>query len=346
MLQVNQPMGLGDLLDGAFRVYRAHFAHLVLIAAIFLVPVGVATTLLLGYTVDGFGALFFASAGEADLAPSLPNAVAVFAYLGLGVLGYLAMAMAYASLTSYIVAILQGEDLSIGASIRRGLRRLLPFVGMALLAGLAIGGIALGLYLVLAFLFFVIAAAVGVLGSLGDEMGPLAIGLMIAAFFFYLVAIFLVLIPLGLLAARWIVASTVVVAEKLGPQRSLNRSWALTRNNLWRCFGFLALLVIFNFVVIGLPISILQWVLMFALAPQWYGWLSGLVAGLSYFVNILWYPILVLALTLLYFDLRVRNESLDLDMRIRRLEQSTVTASQPQPQPQPQSPPQSPPQVL
>ena len=55
---------------------------------------------------------------------------------------------------------------------------------------------------------------------------------------------------------------------------------------------------------------------------QWYGWLSGLVAGLSYFVNILWYPILVLALTLLYFDLRVRNESLDLDVRIRQLEQT------------------------
>jgi hypothetical protein len=127
----------------------------------------------------------------------------------------------------------------------------------------------------------------------------------------------------------------------------LDRSWALTRNDLWRCFGFLVLLVIFNFVVIGLPISILQWVLMFALTTQWYGWLSGLMAGLSYFVNILWYPILVLALVLLYFDLRVRNESLDLDMRIRQLEQSMqpLPPSQSPSQPlSPQSPPQSPPQ--
>jgi hypothetical protein len=32
---------------------------------------------------------------------------------------------------------------------------------------------------------------------------------------------------------------------------------------------------------------------------------------------------MVLAITLIYFDLRVRNESLDLDVRVRRLEEST-----------------------
>ncbi len=327
MLQVNKPMGLGELLDGAFRAYRAHFARLVLITAIFLVPVGVVATLLLGFTVGGFNELFFAATGDADLAPTAPGALALLAYLALGVIGYLAMAMAYVSLISYIVAMLQGEILSIGASIRRGLRRLLPFIGMAVLAALGIGGLALGLYLVLAVFFVVIAAGVAALGSFGDGVGPLAIGVMIVAFMFYFVAIFLVFVPVGLLAARWIAAPTVVVAEHLGPKSALNRSWALTRNNLWRCFGYLVLLVIFNFVVIGLPVSIVQWVLMFALTPQWYGWLSGLVAGLSYFVNILWYPILVLALTLLYFDLRVRNESLDLDVRIRQLEQSMQPAS-------------------
>jgi hypothetical protein len=340
MLQVNRPMEIGELLDGAFRAYRAHFARLVLISAIFLVPVGVATTLLLGFTVSGFSELFFATTAEADLASVAPNVIALLAIMALGVLGYVAMALACVSLISYIVPMLQGEELSVGESIRRGLRRLLSFVGMAILVGLGVGGLTLALYLVLALFFFVIAAAVAALSSFSDG-GPLAIGMMIVVFMFYFVAIFLVFIPVGLLAARWLVAPAVVVAERLGPKSSLSRSWALTRNNLWRCFGFLVLLVIFNFVVIGLPISILQWVLMFALTTQWYGWLSGLVAGLSYFVNILWYPILILALTLLYFDLRVRNESLDLDVRIRVLEQSvqpgvqTSLPSSPLPSPPP-----------
>ena len=330
MLQVNRPMGLGELLDGAFRAYRAHFARLVLISAIFMVPVGIATTLLLGFTVSGFGQLFFAATNEADIGAAAPTAYALLAYLALGFLGYIAMALACVSLISFIVPMLQGEDLSVGESIRRGVRRVPAFIGMAFLVALAIGGLTLVLYLILAVFFFVVAAGVAALSSFGDSgMGALAIGAMIVAFMFYFVAIFLVFIPVGLLAARWLVAPVTLVAERMGPRGSLKRSWALTRGNLWRCFGYLVLLVIFNFVVIGLPITMLQSLLMFALTTQWYGWLSGLVAGLTYFVNILWYPILVLALTLLYFDLRVRNESLDLDARIRALEQSVGSATQP-----------------
>ena len=103
----------------------------------------------------------------------------------------------------------------------------------------------------------------------------------------------------------------------------------MTRNHLWRTFGYLLLLFIFNAVVLGLPMAVLQWVLLFALTTQWYAWLSGLLVGLGYLVNVLWYPFIVLALTMYYFDLRVRNESLDLEVRVRRLEESKRPASLP-----------------
>jgi hypothetical protein len=326
MLQVNRPMGLGELLDGAFRVYRAHFSRLVLIAAIFFVPIAVATTLLLGFALGGFTDLLYLPAGDAAGSEFAPTVGVVFTYLGLGLLSYLAMALAYVSLIAYIVPILQGEQISIKDSIRRGLRRLLPFVGMAILAGLALGALMFGLFLVLGLFFAVFAAAIGFLGSLGDGAGVAAVGFIIIGMFLYLAAMLLVFVPLGLLAARWIAAPTVVVAENLGPKGALDRSWALTRNNVWRSFGYLALIVLFNFLVIGLPVSLLQSLLVFTMTSQWYSWLNGLLTGLSYLVNILWYPIQVLALTLLYFDLRVRNESLDLDMRIRQLEESVPPA--------------------
>jgi hypothetical protein len=326
MLQVNRPMGLGELLDGAFRVYRAHFSRLVLIAAIFFVPIAVATTLLLGFALGGFTDLLYLPAGDAAGSEFGPTVGVVFTYLGLGLLSYLAMALAYVSLIAYIVPILQGEQISIKDSIRRGLRRLLPFVGMAILAGLAIGALMFGLFLVLGLFFAVFAAAIGFLGSLGDGAGVAAVGFIIIGMFLYLAAMLLVFVPVGLLAARWIAAPTVVVAENLGPKGALDRSWALTRNNVWRSFGYLALIVLFNFLVIGLPVSLLQSLLVFTMTSQWYSWLNGLLTGLSYLVNILWYPIQVLALTLLYFDLRVRNESLDLDMRIRQLEESVPPA--------------------
>jgi hypothetical protein len=330
MLQVNRPMGLGELLDGAFRVYRARFSRLVLIAAIFLVPIGLATSLLLGVTLSGFNQLLFTAPGEADVEAMLPGAGAFVAYAGLALLGYLAMAMAFVSLISYIVALLQGEELTVRNSIRRGARRLLPFIGMAVLAGLIIAGLVLAIYLVLAIVFLGFTLFLSFLAtSMGDGFNVVTVIMALLAVVFVFAAMALILLPVGLLTARYVAAPALVVAEQYGPKGALDRSWDLTRNNVWRCFGYLALLTILNFVVIGLPISVLQWVVVFAVGTQWYGWLSGLLAGLSYFVNILWYPIMVLAITLIYFDLRVRNESLDLDLRVRRLEESTQPPSQP-----------------
>lgn len=323
MLQVNRPLGLGELLDGAFRIYRAHFARLALIAAIFFVPVGVISTLLVGATVGDFTQLLLEAGGEPVNSDYDLGLGAVGAYLLSGLLGYLALGLAYVSLTSQVGAILQGEELTVGESIRRGARRLLPFVGMALLAGLAVTGLVLGLYIVLFLVVFAFTMALGALGSFdgGGNAAIVIIAVIVSGV--YLSAIVAVFIPVGILLARWVAAPTAVVLEKLGPVASLSRSWQLTRNNLWRAFGYLALLTIFNFIVLGLPVSVLQWLLLFAMTSQWYAWLSGLLIGVGYLFNVLWYPFLVLALVLLYFDLRVRNEGLDLEMRVRALEEST-----------------------
>lgn len=325
MLQINRPLGLGELLDGVFRVYRAHFARLVLTAAIFLVPVGILSTLLLGFTMSNFTQLLLNAGSEPVNSDFGGGFGAIGAYLLTGLLGYLASGLTYVSLTSQVVGLLHGEELTAGASIRRGVRRLLAFIGMVLLAGLAVTGLLLALYIVLFFVVFASAMALSAIGVIGESSGASVIAVILAvfAFIFYMVAIVAVFIPIGMLLARWVAAPTLVVEEKLGPVASLSRSWQLTRNNLWRTFGYLLLLAIFYFVVLGLPMAVLQWLLMFALTTQWYGWLSGLLVGLGYLINVFWVPFQVLALVMLYYDLRVRNESLDIEVRVRQLEEST-----------------------
>ena len=323
MLQIDRPLGLGELLDGAFRLYRARFARLLLTAAIFLVPVGVLSTLLLGATMGDFTQLILQAGSEPADGGLDPGLGAVGAYLLTGLLGYVGTGLAFVSLTAQAAGLIGGEELTPGQSIRRGARRLLPFVGMVLLAGLAVTGLVLGLYIVLFFIVFAFTMVLGTLGSFNDGGNVGVIILAMVVFIGYMAALVAVFIPVGLLLARWVAAPTLVVVEKLGPVKSLSRSWQLTRHNLWRVFGYLLLLAIFNFVVLGLPVSVLQWLLVFALTTQWYGWLSGLLVGVSYLLNVLWVPFLVLALVMLYFDLRVRNESLDLEARVRALEEST-----------------------
>ncbi len=58
---------------------------------------------------------------------------------------------------------------------------------------------------------------------------------------------------------------------------------------------------------------------------------NGLLTGLSYLVNMLWYPFLALTLVCVYYDLRVRKENLDLDLRIQALEMAVRPPTLPGP---------------
>jgi hypothetical protein len=53
------PLGLGQLLDRVFRLYRLRFGKLVLTAAIFFVPLGVLAALLLGVAMSSYFGLIF-----------------------------------------------------------------------------------------------------------------------------------------------------------------------------------------------------------------------------------------------------------------------------------------------
>lgn len=118
---------------------------------------------------------------------------------------------------------------SVGESIRHGLHRLLPFLGATLLVAIPLSLIAI----------LVIGA------SGGDPQQPRPIvGLVL-----------LMLIPIVLfVAVRLLMMAPVASSEALGPVGILKRSWALTRGNWWRLFGFLVLFVVAA-TIIGLAVG-------------------------------------------------------------------------------------------
>ena len=65
---------------------------------------------------------------------------------------------------------------------------------------------------------------------------------------------------------------------------------------------------------------VLQWGAVILAAFQMMPWIGGGLTGIAYFFNVLWYPFLVSALVLLYYDLRIRAESYDLEFRISQME--------------------------
>ena len=116
---------------------------------------------------------------------------------------------------------------------------------------------------------------------------------------------------------RWAVSLPALFAEGAGPVQALSRSWNLTKDNWWRTLG----VVLVIFVMVGLIQGALG--LLFtgiaALVPGLGDDLrAGLVTTVATLVNALVGAITPIAITMLYLDLRVRKEGLDLDQLARQ----------------------------
>lgn len=328
-LPIRGPMGIGELLDGAFRLYRAHFGKFVLAAAIFFIPVGIMATLATGVTMSSYTDFFLATLDQPASSPELESLIVrqtgmtLITTLLVALTGYVVGMIAFLTLTVQAQALINQTELTIGQSIRNGLRRFWPFAGLTFLIGLAAIGLLIVFYIVLVLSAFALAALLFGLTSIesgGNDVA--AIGIVIMAFFIYVAIFFVALLPLIYVSARWMLAPVLIVVESCGPIQALGRSWQLTQQSFWRLAGYIFLLALLNSIVLGLPLLLLQALALIVMASEFFGWINGLISGVGYLISVLWYPFFALVLVLIYYDLRVRRESLDLRLRVQALESS------------------------
>lgn len=175
-----------------------------------------------------------------------------------------------------IVRLAMGPHVSVGEAIAHGARRLLPYVGSALvwmIPFMLVGGLLLAL-----------------VGKDPEHpSGAAAIGL-------------LVLTAVGMfLAVRFILTSAVASAEHVGSVAILRRSWQLTHGNWWRLFGFLlifALGAIVLIVAVGAIAGVVARMLLGDLSPLSLGGL--LVSIVSQLVSALISVVLFVMLARIY----------------------------------------------
>ncbi|HXN02277.1 MAG TPA: glycerophosphoryl diester phosphodiesterase membrane domain-containing protein [Candidatus Dormibacteraeota bacterium] len=124
---------------------------------------------------------------------------------------------------------------------------------------------------------------------------------------------------------RWSVAIPALFAEGVGPVKALGRSWNLVRDNWWRTLGIL--------IIVTIMVSLIQTALatLFggaaALVPGLNGDIrAGIVTTVTTLIDALVGAIQPIAITLLYLDLRVRKEGLDLDQLARQAAPGTAPA--------------------
>jgi hypothetical protein len=124
---------------------------------------------------------------------------------------------------------------------------------------------------------------------------------------------------------RWSVATPALFAEGVGPVTAVGRSWNLVRDNWWRTVGIL--------IIVSIMVSLIQSALgvlftgMAAVVPGLSDDVrAGLVTTVATLVDALVSAITPIAITMLYLDLRVRKEGLDLDQLARLAAPGTAPA--------------------
>lgn len=134
-----RPMGIGDILDTTFRLYRNHFATFVLIALVVYVPYAVVDVLLIASLVD-------------EQPQPLPTAevadgVALAGFLAMALLFVVVFPLCQGALVHKISAGYLGESIGAVEAYRRALPRLLRLIWANILAGVVI---------MVGFIFFIV----------------------------------------------------------------------------------------------------------------------------------------------------------------------------------------------
>lgn len=298
------PVSFGDLLEITARLARRHAGRLLVLATLFLLPAwllnAAAGLQLVTAVLDALPLPIGVEALRPPVVftPEQTRRIAEAALLVLGTsaLAGSAAALAGAAFSDAVERDYHGLEPSVRHAGARALRRSPAILGTLLLSTLALVGVVLGGLVIAILLTFV-----GGVDSAGGGVGV----------FLALVAMVAFVAAAIVMSIRWSLSNVVVALEEAGPLHALVRSWRLTAGAAWRTLGTTLVVALVAAVIGGLISELLG----LALADLIFGETSqgALIVRtvIGALLSVAFAPLLPLALTVLYFDQRVRREALD-----------------------------------
>ncbi len=278
-----------------FRLFLRHWRQYLLAVAVILVPLNLVTSWLQRDLFAGAGLLeMFGDPTVAQgMAAEGPPGAQIFA--GFGVQGVAALVVT--PFVTGVVTVLAarahlGQPVSAADGLRTAGRRYFALVIANFLVYLAVGGLAAALLVPVIAVFVVGAATEPVIGILlGITLTLLAV------------------VAGAILIVLFLVATPAIVIEQRGPLSALGRSASLVRRRFWPVVG----VGLLTWLISTLIASVFVWPFQIP-AMLVGGQVAFVLTTLGTIVGtVLVTPLLPNAHTLIYYDLRVRAEALDLE---------------------------------
>lgn len=305
-----KPLEMGQLIDRATRLYRQNFLKFIGIISITQLPSSVFAVLLTVFSAQSERLVNL----DDPFAPgSLIASVLSGAFLT-SIVAFVLSQIGTAALTRAIADQYLGHPVSIGDSYRKLGRAWLSLLGGTFLAGIVMVAIMAALFIlvlipcigaVFAFLFAIPGS--GMLLFWGSLVLPLI--------------------------------APVVVIERQRARYALHRAWDLARRRFWWAFGFAVLLTMFSYLIVVGPTFLIVFGLQSMVGSGLNEVISAVIQQLATFIlSVLYYPLQLTCITLLYFDIRIRTEGFDLEVLAASADGSDVTMEIAQKAPEPMLP--------
>ena len=309
-----RPLSIGDIYQGAFAAIKTNARTMfgftaALLGVVLVISIGI-NYAIINLVLPNY------------LSPSSPYA-AVFTSLSgsfsqLG--GSLLQVLATVLLSGLIVVAVSRSVLGRVASSKevweRTKSKFLPLIGLNIITSI-ISGLMMIIGIVV---FFVLLASVASTAKTDREflqdLGVSLVGLLILMVISALVSSYL--------SIKFSVASPAMVLENLGVFAAIGRSWSLTRGNFWRLFGINILTAIITSMVAGIFVGIADalgaiFIVVGSSSPEdviaSLNTTYILIMAMSTIAQLLILPFTSSVNALLYIDLRMRKEGLDVELR-------------------------------
>ena len=285
---------VADVLDGAFRTFRTVVGPAAVIVLVVIGPLRFATNLVLSRVAPEFVGGGLAALADLDTfaTASAGNALVITNLLS-GLLGYLLSLVASAGVVALLLAVDRGDAAEVGGPLRIALRVLVPTLVASFLLGLL--GIAVAVAVTIGSLLLAVIPIVGILAFVLLVLPLYVVG--VAGF----VALITLVVP-------------VAVVERRGPLATLTRTVQIFTRQPLR-IAWITVLVGVVTAVLAFALQ-LPFLLVAGVAPAgaWAIEALGQTAG-----QLLSVPVSAAAALLVYLDVRVRTEAIDLRVRARAL---------------------------
>ncbi len=309
-----RPLTLGELLDRSFGLFRRHFwlfVGLMALPSVLIVVLNVVVLVGSEYVQKWDG--------PEDM--DNPATMIGIAVIGFTVITALVSAYFIAYMVTLGATTVAVSELYVGrtATIASAYAYVRGYIGRLVLLLLLIGIRLVGL----AFGGIVVFSIAGVAAAM--VLGPFAAVIPVLGMFVVMLACFL-------LSLRYAVAVPAIVLEPITASEAVRRSVLLTREHLFRT----GVIVVFAMVISYAALALFQ--LPFIVGAGMAGpesptafWLSlvGTVTGA--FGSAVTTPLMIIALALFYYDLRIRKEGLDLQIMMASLDHAPPDPAGPLP---------------